>query len=81
MKGAAKTKARLRIGSKVVYKSKDAYKGFENSPTHQQRLTVEGIYTTHIRLVETPNIHYDISTFFDFFTEIRWDDEDEQGDQ
>lgn len=70
MEGSVKTKARLKVGSKVVYSKKVDYKGFQGSPKDQDRLTVKGIFKTHIKLEETPNINYDLEDFFDYFVEI-----------
>ena len=70
MEGSVKTKARLAVGSVVVYSKEINYKGFDTSPTFQQRLTVKGIYKTHVKLEETPNINYDLSDFFEHFVEI-----------
>lgn len=70
MQGAVKSKARLAVGSKVVYRKDTFYKGIEGSPEKEDRLTVAGIYQTYISLEETPHIRYDVSDFFDYFTQI-----------
>lgn len=70
MQGSVVSKGRLKVGSIVVYTKETFYKGFENSPTKEQRLTVKGVFRTHIKLEETPNINYDTSDFFDYFTII-----------
>lgn len=70
LEGTVKTKARLTVGGKVVYKRKTLYKGFAESPAHQDRLTVSGIFKTYVTLTETPSIRYDLDDFFDYFTQI-----------
>jgi len=68
--GAAVSKGRLKVGSVVAYRKSTMYKGFDNSPKEMDRLTVKGIFKTHIKLEETPNINYDIDDFFDYFVII-----------
>jgi hypothetical protein len=70
LEGAVKTKARLAVGSTVVFKKKTLYKGFADSPSFQDRLTVSGIFKTYITLTETPSTRYDIEDFFDYFTQV-----------
>lgn len=78
MKGASISKARLKKGSKVVYKKEILYGGFENSPVKEGKYTVEGIYSTHVKLKEIPSINFALSSFFNYFTELKWDAEDEE---
>lgn len=68
--GSVKTKARLAVGGKVVYRKKTLYKGQPESPSFQDRLEVSGIFKTYITLKETPSIRYDIDDFFDYFNQI-----------
>lgn len=70
LKGSVKSKGRLAVGGKVVYRRNTMYKGMEGSPEFQDRLTVSGIYQTYVTLEETPNIRYEVSDFFDYFTQI-----------
>ena len=70
MSGAVKSKGRLAVGSKVVYKRDTMYKGFQGSPEKEDRLTVKGIFQTYVQLEETPHIRYDLDDFFHYFNQI-----------
>lgn len=70
MQGTVKSKGRLTVGGKVVYRKETMYKGMDGSPEKEDRLTVKGIYQTYVTLEETPHIRYDLSDFFDYFTQI-----------
>lgn len=78
MSGASNSKARLKKGSKVVYRKNILYKGMENSPQQDERYTVDGIFSTHVKLEEIPDINFDLDTFFNYFTELKWTEKDEK---
>lgn len=77
MKGGVKSKGNLKVGDFARCKLKEAFKGFNPAPTHQEKCSILKISKNYIWLVEYPTINWTHEEFFDSFNQ--YNDEDDQG--